>query len=92
MYYPLAQQSGLQQPVYITPTNGATGTNMVASNLFSQFNLANLPTAQTSNANLSTTINPSGTSTSQTVYEVFHFALFDSDIINKWTTIILAEL
>jgi hypothetical protein len=76
VYYPLAQQSALQQPVYITPSNGATGTTW-PSNLFSQFNLANLPTAQTSNTNVSTTINPSGTSTSQTVYEVSP-ALFDS--------------
>jgi len=66
IYYPLAQQSTLQQPIYLAPTNGATG-NTWPSNLFSQFNLAGL--SNTSNTNVSTTLNP-GTSSPQTVYEV----------------------
>ncbi len=66
IYYPLAQQSTLQQPIYLTPTNGATGTTW-PTNLFSQFNLANL--SSTSNTNVSAALNP-GTSSPQTVYEV----------------------
>jgi hypothetical protein len=63
IYYPLTQQSTMQQPIYLTPTTGATGTTW-PTNLFSQFNLA-----ATSNGNVSTTLNP-GTSSPQTVYEV----------------------
>jgi hypothetical protein len=76
VYYPLAQQSALQQPVYLTQTGGATGTGW-PTNLFSQFNLANLSAAQTSNTNLSSALNPSGASSSQAVYEV-PTSLFDS--------------
>jgi len=67
LYYPLAQQSTLQQPIYLTPTNGGTGTTW-PTNLFSQFNLGT-----TSNTNVSTT----GTSSPQTVYEL-PTALFES--------------
>jgi hypothetical protein len=67
VYYPLAQQSNLQQPVYLTSTTGATGTTW-PTNLFSQFNLA-----PTSNTNVSTT----GTSSPQTVYDL-QTALYDS--------------
>jgi len=67
VYYPLAQQSTLQQPVYLAPTTGGTGTTW-PTNLFSQFNLAT-----TSNTNVSTT----GTSSPQTVYEL-PAALFES--------------
>jgi hypothetical protein len=66
IYYPLAQQSTIQQPIYLTPTNGGTGTTW-PSNLFSQFSLGNLSTASTTN--VSTALNP-GTSSPQTVYEV----------------------
>jgi hypothetical protein len=66
IYYPLAQQSTLQQPIYLAPSNGASATSW-PSNLFSQFNLANL--SATSNTNVSTALNP-GTSSPQTVYEV----------------------
>jgi len=66
IYYPLAQQSTMQQPIYLTPTNGGTGTTW-PSNLFSQFSLGNLSTGSTTN--VSTTLNP-GTSSPQTVYEV----------------------
>jgi hypothetical protein len=63
VYYPLAQQSALQQPVYLTPTTAGTGTTWL-----SQFNL---PTA--SNTNLST----AGTSSPQSIYELPP-ALFES--------------
>jgi hypothetical protein len=66
IYYPLTQQSTMQQPIYLTPTNGGTGTTW-PTNLFSQFNLANLSTQSTSN--VSTALNP-GTSSPQTVYEL----------------------
>ncbi|CAF0998617.1 unnamed protein product [Adineta steineri] len=66
IYYPLAQQPTLQQPIYLTPTNGGTGTTW-PSNLLSHVNLANLST--TSATNVGTTLNP-GTSSPQTVYEV----------------------
>lgn len=66
IYYPLTQQSTLQQPIYVTPTTGGTATTW-PSNLFSQFNLANL--SNTSTGNVSTPLNP-GTSSPQTVYEV----------------------
>jgi hypothetical protein len=72
IYYPLAQQSTLQQPIYLAPTTGATGTTW-PSNLFSQFNLANL--SSTSNTNVSSALNP-GTSSPQTVYEL-QTALFE---------------
>lgn len=74
IYYPLAQQSTLQQPIYLTPTTGAAATSW-PTNIFSQFNLANLSTP--SNTNVSTTLNP-GTSSPQTVYEV-PTALFESN-------------
>ncbi|CAF1252827.1 unnamed protein product [Rotaria magnacalcarata] len=67
IYYPLAQQSTIQQPIYLTSTNGAAGTTW-PSNLFSQFNLANLAST-TSNNNVSAALNP-GTASPQTVYEV----------------------
>lgn len=67
VYYPLAQQSTLQQPVYLTSTTGGTATTW-PSNLFSQFNLATQ-----SNTTLPTT----GTSSPQTVYELSQ-ALFES--------------
>ncbi len=73
MYYPLAQQSTLQQPVYLTPTTAATAATTWPTNLFSQFNLANISNATTSNTNVSTT----GTSSPQTIYEVSP-ALFES--------------
>jgi hypothetical protein len=63
VYYPLNQQSALQQPVYLTPTTAGTGTTWL-----SQFNL---PTA--SNTNVST----AGSSSSQTIYELPP-ALFES--------------
>jgi hypothetical protein len=72
IYYPLAQQSTLQQPIYLAPTTGATATTW-PSNLFSQFNLANL--SSTSNSNVSSALNP-GTSSPQTVYEL-QTALFE---------------
>ncbi|CAF2436888.1 unnamed protein product [Rotaria sp. Silwood2] len=77
IYYPLTQQSTIQQPIYIAPTTGATATTW-PSNLFSQFNLANLATT-TSNTNVSGTLNP-GTSSPQTLYEV-PTALFESSAI-----------
>lgn len=84
IYYPLAQQSTIQQPIYIAPTTGATATTW-PSNLFSQFNLASLSTA-TSNTNVSATLNP-GTTSSQAVYEV-PTALFEpSALVTPTTTI-----
>jgi hypothetical protein len=62
VYYPLAQQSGLQQPVYLTSAAGGAGTTW-PSNLFSQYNLANLSATSTSNTS-------TGTSSPQTVYEL----------------------
>ncbi|CAF2578305.1 unnamed protein product [Rotaria sp. Silwood2] len=76
VYYPLSQQSTLQQPVYLTPTSGTTGTTW-PTNLFSQFNLANLSAATTSNTNVSTTLNTTNTTSPQTIYEV-PTALFES--------------
>jgi len=76
IYYPLTQQSTLQQPIYVTPTTGATATTW-PTNLFSQFNLANL--SNTSTGNVSTTLN-AGTSSPQTVYEV-PTALFEQSAL-----------
>jgi len=67
VYYPLAQQSTLQQPVYLTPTTGGTATTW-PTNIFSQFNLAT-----TSN----TTVPTTSTSSPQTVYEI-PTALFET--------------
>ncbi|UJR26777.1 hypothetical protein I4U23_008091 [Adineta vaga] len=78
IYYPLAQQSTIQQPIYLTTSGGATATSW-PSNLFSQFNLANLSTA--SNTNTTTALNP-GTATPQTVYEV-PSALFEPSSIGS---------
>jgi hypothetical protein len=71
VYYPLAQQSTLQQPVFLTPTTGGTATTW-PTNLFSQFNFAT-----TSNTNVSTTLNTTGTTSPQTVYEI-PTALYES--------------
>ncbi|UJR22341.1 hypothetical protein I4U23_025403 [Adineta vaga] len=77
VYYPLAQQSTLQQPVFLTSAAGSTAATW-PTNLFSQFNLANLTGATTSNNNLSSTLtNPGTTSTSQAIYDA-PTALFDS--------------
>lgn len=83
IYYPLAQQSAIQQPIYLTPSTGATGTTW-PSNLFSQFNLANLSSG--SNTNVSTTLNP-GTSSPQTVYEVSPALFEPSGIASSSPTI-----
>ncbi|CAF1487743.1 unnamed protein product [Rotaria magnacalcarata] len=76
VYYPLAQQSALQQPVYLAPTSAGTATSW-PSNIFSQFNLANLSAGGTTNTNVSTTLNNGNTASPQTVYEV-QPALFES--------------
>ena len=76
VYYPLTQQSTLQQPVYLTPTSAGTGTTW-PSNLFSQFSLANLSAGGTTNTNVSTALNTGNTTSPQTVYEV-QPALFES--------------
>ncbi|CAF1135591.1 unnamed protein product [Adineta steineri] len=77
LYYPLAQQSALQQPIFLTSTTGGTTTTW-PTNLFSQFNLANLSGTTTSNTNIPTTLNTVGTSSSQqAIYDV-QTALFDS--------------
>jgi hypothetical protein len=83
IYYPLTQQSTLQQPIYLTQTNGATGTTW-PSNIFSQFNLANLSAASTTN--VSTGLNP-GTSSPQTVYEVAPSLYEQSGIASSSPTI-----
>jgi hypothetical protein len=75
VYYPLAQQSALQQPVYLTPTTAAAAGTTWPTNLFSQFNL---PTA--SNTNVST----AGTSSPQTIYELPP-ALFESSSSSSTT-------
>ena len=67
IYYPLAQQSTLQQPIYLTPTNGASGTTW-PNNLFSHINLANL--SGTTNNNGTSPLNPGTSSSPQTVYEI----------------------
>ena len=76
----MAQQSTIQQPIYLASTTGATWP----SNIFSQFNLANLST--TPNTNVSATLNP-GTSPSQTVYEVPAAVIEPSSIVSSSTTI-----
>lgn len=70
IYYPLGQQSPLQQPIYLTSSTGATGTTW-PSNFFSQFNLSG-----SSNGNISAALN-AGTSSPHTLYEV-PTALFES--------------
>ncbi|CAF0893262.1 unnamed protein product [Rotaria sordida] len=77
VYYPLAQQSTIQQPLYLTPTT-ATTANTWPTNLFSQFNLANLSAGNTSNTNVSTTLNTTNTTSPQTIYEVPTATLFES--------------
>lgn len=67
IYYPLAQQSTLQQPVYLAPTTAATGTTW-STNLLSPFNL---PT------NTNTTVTNTGTASPQTIYEL-STGLFDT--------------
>ena len=79
VYYPLAQQSTLQQPVFITSTTGGTATAW-PTNIFSQYNLANLSAAAgtTSSTNLAATLaNPGTLSASQTIFDGTT-ALFDS--------------
>ena len=67
IYYPLAQQSTLQQPVYLAPTTAGSGTTW-STNLLSQFNL---PTST------NTTVTNTGTASPQTIYEL-PAGLFDS--------------
>ena len=74
VYYPLAQQSTLQQPVYLAATNAATAW---PTNLFSQFNLSNLTAATTSNTNVSTGLNTAATASTQAVYDL-PTGLFDA--------------
>lgn len=66
IYYPLAQQSTLQQPIYFAPATGATGTTW-PTNLLSQLNLA--PLANATNGNVANGLNPTTTSP-PTIFEI----------------------
>ncbi|CAF0769418.1 unnamed protein product [Adineta ricciae] len=78
VYYPLTQQSTLQQPVFITSATNGTAAAW-PTNIFSQYNLASLSAAATtSNTNLTATLtNPGTLSASQTIFDGTT-ALFDS--------------
>lgn len=81
IYYQLAQQSAIQQPIYFAPATGATGTTW-PTNLLSQLNLAPIPNA--TNANVATGLNQTTTSP-PTIFEIPN-ALLESNGLAAATT------